>query len=100
MTPKSQIPVHPKLAELLPKLDALEKALLAGDEKFPTHLKEIHTYLIQYEELAHLLTEDQIKTILNGHQRKLGIILANETTKKKGSNAPKAKPGESVSEQL
>lgn len=78
---------HHKLKELLPKLDALEQALLAADPKFPTHLKEIHGYLIQFEELAHLLTEQQIATILEGQQKKLGIILAAETTKTKGSKA-------------
>lgn len=78
---------HPKLKELLPKLDALEQALLAADPKFPTHLKEIHSYLIQFEELAHLLTEQQIAVILEGQQKKLGIVLAAETTKTKGSKA-------------
>lgn len=78
---------HPKLKELLPKLDALEQALLAADPKFPTHLKEIHGYLIQFEELAHLLTEQQIAVILEGQQKKLGIILAQETTKTKGAKA-------------
>lgn len=78
---------HPKLLELLPKLKTLEDALLAADPKFPNHLKEIHKYLIQYEELAHLLSEDQIATILEAQQKKVGIVLAAETTKTKGARA-------------
>lgn len=87
MAETSIVVEHPKLKELLPKLDALEAALLAADPKFPTHLKEIHGYLIQYEELAHLLSEQQIAIILEGQQKKLGVILAEETTKTKGSKA-------------
>lgn len=80
-------PKHPKLLELEPKLAALEAALLAADPKMPTHLREIHSYLIQFEELAHLLTEDQIAIILDAQQRKVGIILAEETKKGRGPNA-------------
>lgn len=72
---------HPQLVALLPKLDALEKALLTNDPLMGTHLKAIHTTLIQYEELSHLLTEQQIQTILDGQQKKIGLILAAETTK-------------------
>lgn len=79
-------PIHPKLQELLPKLDALEASLLANDPKMPVHLKEIHKYLLQFEELSHLLSEEQIATILDAQQRKLGVVLAEETKGKKGSS--------------
>lgn len=72
-------PIHPKLPELLPKLAALEEALLVNDPKMPGHLKEIHKYLIGFEELSHLLSEDQIAVILEGQQRKLGVMLTEET---------------------
>lgn len=79
------IPEHPKLAELLPKLTALEEALLKNDEKMPSHLKEIHKYLIQFEELAHLLTEEQIAGIMEAQQKVTGIRLAQETKSEKGN---------------
>lgn len=84
-------PVHPKLAELEPKLKALEDALLSADPKMPQHLKEIHKYLIQFEELAHLLTEEQMAVIVDGQQRIVGIKLADETKKQK--NGTKIKGG-------
>lgn len=88
---------HPKLKELLPKIDALGAALVANDPKMPTHLKEIHTYLIQFEELAHLLSEEQIAVILSAQQKKLGIILADETKNNKG-NSSKSKKSFSADE--
>lgn len=80
---------HPKLRELLPKLAQLEQALLSADPKFPTHLREIHKYLIGFEELAHLLSEDQIAVILDAQQRKVGIVLATETKKGTGKGSSK-----------
>lgn len=86
-------PEHPKLAELLPKLAALEASLLANDPKMPGHLKEIHKYLIQFEELAHLLTEEQIALIMDGQQKQTGIRLAAETSSGKGSASAKSLKG-------
>jgi hypothetical protein len=74
---------HPKLAELESKLSTLEQSLLSQDPQMPNHLKEIHKYLIQFEELSHLLTEEQIAIILDAQQRRVGVILAAETKSKK-----------------
>jgi len=79
------------LEETLEKIEQLKAALLAKDPAMPGHLRAIHRNLVQYEELSHLLTEDQIATILDGAQRKLGIILAEETTKTKGSKGKSLK---------
>lgn len=85
--PADVLAKHPKLAELLPKLDTLKKSLDDKDPKMPQHLKEIHKYLIQFEELAHLLSEEQIAIILSGQQIQVGVVLAAETKakEKKGS---------------
>lgn len=93
-TPGTEFPTpaqHPKLLELLPKLSALETALLAKDPKMPEHLREIHKYLIQFEELAHLLNEEQIAVILRGNQVQTGVILAAETTKTRGNKVKAGK---------
>jgi hypothetical protein len=84
-TTSTIVPEHPQLKELLPKMQKLEAALLANDPQMANYLKDIHKHLIQYEELAHLLSEDQIAVILEGQQKKIGVILAAETTKSKQS---------------
>lgn len=80
----------PQYKAFLPKLDALEKALLAADPKMPTHLREIHAYLIQFEEISHLLTEEQLAVILAANQKKLGVSLAEETKGNKGGSSRNA----------
>lgn len=67
---------HLKLLEKIKQLGAM---LVANDPKFPDHLRAIHKTLIQYEELSHLLSEDELAVIVEGAQKKLGIILAQET---------------------
>lgn len=79
-TPTTIIPPHPQMAGVLEKIENLRLSLATADPKMPEHLKAIHRTLIQYEELSHLLTEDQIAVVLDGAQRKLGVILAAETT--------------------
>jgi len=76
----TSIPTHPQMPSVLEKIEILRISLLTADPKMPEHLKAIHRTLVQYEELSHLLSEEQIATILDGAQRKLGIILAAETT--------------------
>jgi len=76
----TSIPTHPQMPAVLEKIEILRISLLTADPKMPEHLKAIHRTLVQYEELSHLLSEEQIATILDGAQRKLGIILAAETT--------------------
>ena len=76
---------------ILGQLTSLENALKTNDPKMPEHLKNIHKTLIQYEELSHLLSEEQIAVIVEGNQRKLGILLAAETTATKGSKGKSLK---------
>lgn len=92
-SPETGVPKHPKLVELEPKMKALEDALLSSDPKMPMHLKEIHKYLIQFEELAHLLSEEQISQILDAQQKVVGINLAAET---KGKNGKGGSGGKSL----
>jgi hypothetical protein len=88
---------HPQMTSLLVKIDDLAKALVNNDPKMPEHLKNIHRTLSQYEELAHLLSEEQIAVIIEGAQKKLGIILAAETTKT-GSGKGKSLKGVTADE--
>ena len=86
MSTVTQSEHHKKMLE---KLTALEQSLVDADPKMPNHLREIHTLLISYEELAHLLSEEQIATIIKAQSQRVGVILAEETKKaaSKGKNA-------------
>lgn len=83
--------------EQLTKMNALltnlEQALVDKDPKMPNHLREIHKHLIQFEELSHLLTEEQIGVILSGQAAKLNVVLADETKKSKGKSSASALKG-------
>lgn len=82
---------HPQLAETIKKIDALQSALLANDPKIGDHLRAIHSHLSRFEEVTHLLPEEQITVLMDAAQRKLGLILAAETTKTKGSGGKSLK---------
>lgn len=79
-----------QLSLLLPKIAALEQALVDKDPKMPEHLRSIHKALIQYEELSHLLTEEQLGTIIAAQSQKLGVVLAEETKASKGKSSAAA----------
>lgn len=83
--------MNPALEEISIKIQKLQDLLLASDPKMPEHLRAIHRTLVQYEELSHLLSEDQIAIILEGAQKKLGMILADETRNSKSKTSSKLK---------
>lgn len=82
---------HPTGMRCLQKLQAIEEALLANDPAMKTHLAEIHKTLIQYEELVHLLSNDQIATVMKAQQKLTDTALAAAVTKAKTSKAAGAK---------
>lgn len=57
-----------KLIEVAGRINDLQKALLQKDDQFGTHLKAIHKTLQQYDDLPHLLSDDQIRTIFEGYK--------------------------------
>jgi hypothetical protein len=69
------------LEEISTKIEKLQELLLTSDPKMPEHLRAIHRTLIQYEELSHLLKEDQIAVLIEAAGKKLGVMLAEETKK-------------------
>lgn len=75
--------------ETLDKLQKLEAAILSQDPELPNHLKTIHKNLIQYEELVHLLTDDQITTLMRGQKIHVGVQLVKESSKKAVSKSLK-----------
>lgn len=53
------------------------------DPMLPVHLAAIHGALIQYEELVHLLSDEQIEQLVAGQSKHVGVMLVQEITKSK-----------------
>lgn len=71
--------------DVFSRIDAIESELLKKDPQLPTHLAAIHKTLIQYEELAHLLSDDQIKILFKGQMKHMAVELIKEGAGKKTS---------------
>lgn len=82
MTPTE--PTSPEHAAALERLQLLEDALIAKDPMMKVHLGEIHKNLIQYEELVHLLTDDQIGIMMAAQQNHTNTVLIGSATSNKG----------------
>lgn len=81
--------VQGRIAEMTAKLHETDPLL-------PTHLAAIHSSLIQYEELVHLLPDEQIKQLVAGQQKHLGVVLMAEVTGKTRATVSKRIPKTSV----
>jgi hypothetical protein len=71
-------PVH---AGFLQRLADLESCLLARDPLMKTHLGMIHKTMIEYEEIANLLTIAEIRAIMEAQQVHTGVVLRTEVVK-------------------
>lgn len=82
----------PQYEQIQQRLGFLETALNEQDPRIKDHLKEIHKMLIQYEELVHLLSEEEIGKILQGQQVITNTTLVAAVTAKsaKAGNTKKA----------
>lgn len=77
--------VHNRMLEL-------EAALLAKDPMIKNHLAEIHKHLIQYEEIVHLLSDEEIQGIMRAQQVQTNTALVAEAKpKSKGAQTKAAK---------
>lgn len=79
-------PGHP-IFNVIERLTLIENKLIAQDPEIKTHLKVIHSELQQYEELAHLLTPEQIGVLMKGLQKHSAIqLVVEEQTKTRGKS--------------
>jgi len=69
--------------DVLDRLSKVETMLTTSDPMLPVHMKHIHSNLQKYEELVHILIDDQIHTLMAGMSRFRGISLAKEAVSKK-----------------
>ena len=75
-------PDHP-IISVIERLTKIEEGMLKNDPELPTHLKSIWKEMSQYEELAHLLTPDQIGVLTKGLQKHTAIQLVIEDAPKR-----------------
>lgn len=78
--------------QVLDELAKLEQLLEARDPAIKGHLQAIHKNLIQYEELVHLLTDEEISVLMAGQQIQTDTTLlveAKKTSKARASAAAK-----------
>lgn len=71
-------PVH---VNFLQRLSDLEAAFLARDPLMRTHLKVIHTTMMDYEEIANLLTVQEISQIMAAQQVHTNTVLKQDVLK-------------------
>lgn len=62
------------------------------DPLLPVHLSAIHGALIQYEELVHLLSDEDIKTLIAGQSKHTGVSVIKEITKSSKATISKKIP--------
>ncbi len=75
-------PDHP-IHAVMGRLALIEQKMIAQDPEIGTHLRAIHTMLQEYEELAHLLTPEQIGLLMRGLQKHTAISLVIEDSGKR-----------------
>ncbi len=73
------------------RIQLIQEKLLEVDPLLPGHLAAIHNSLIQYEELVHLLSDAEIKSLIAGQKKHTGTMLTDEITKTKKIPAAKFK---------
>jgi len=63
------------------KISELKSHLERNDPKIAGHLKEIHANLSKYEELVHLLSDEQIREIIVAQKSVTGTMLVQKVQK-------------------
>lgn len=74
-------PDHP-IFLCIERMTAIEEKMKAQDPQIGTHLREIWKHMQEYEELAHLLTPEQIGSLMKGMQKHTAIQLVVDTPSK------------------
>jgi hypothetical protein len=74
---------------LLERIAHIEENLLKQDPLLPVHLANIHSSLIQYEELIHVLSDAEIKALVAGQKKHTAIQLVAESVKKPSTRVAK-----------
>lgn len=74
------------------RIQQIQDGLLKQDPLLPVHLSAIHSSLIQYEELVHLLSDEEIAVIVQGQSKHINVSLTKEITGSSKSTISKRIP--------
>lgn len=67
--------------QVVARISELQAALTAQLPGYEKLLQQIHTQLMKDDEIVHLLTDEQIGTIVSGLARKKDVVIASVDTK-------------------
>lgn len=98
-TPKLDA-ANPVQFELMSRMKQLDEALLARDPMMKVHLGAIHKQLVGYEELVHLLSDEEIGRIVAAQQAHTNTSLAAELTSKAGKARAAARTAKTTLDDL
>lgn len=73
--------------EVLERLGKLEETLKSTDPQIPVHLSNILKTLQTYEELVHLLKDEQIRVLMEAMTKYRKVELVKEATTSRGKKA-------------
>lgn len=68
--------LSPQQLDVWQKISDLEALITKQDPRIPGHVAAIHKNLIVYEELTHLLSDEQIRTLVVAQKQITGQTLA------------------------
>lgn len=75
--------------DILGRLDEIHSRLKEADPNLPTHLSAIHKTLLGYEELVHILSDEQIGIYMAGMAKYKNIKLVEEASKARSNSRKK-----------
>lgn len=78
--------------DVMQRIEEIGAKLTEQDPLLPTHLAAIHRSLLEYEELVHVLSDEQIRTLIAGQKKHVQVQLVKEITagRKSTAKVPKA----------
>lgn len=84
LTPEQTAKLDPNnpIFVVMERIALIQAKMLAQDPQISTHLKEIWKHMQQYEEIAHLLTEEEIGVVFRALQKHTAIELVVNTPSK------------------
>lgn len=78
--------------DVFQKIEDIEGIMLRSDPNLLGHLASIHRHLTKFEELNHLLTDEQIHKLIKGQSQVTGTVIVAAVAKStKAANTRAAK---------